>query len=465
MRTFTLLALICWIGLPLESPLVAADSISLLGDWEATAETPNGDTSESSFTISKEGGEFTGTAVGSDDVERPIDRINIDGKTVTFELDVEGNGQKGLLRVVAEETEKGKLSGKWHLFDDAGTEHIAEAWTAVRTSAPAEPAPAATNDSIAGKWNAIATTDDGTELESEVTFTQNAGVYSGGLKSERADITFDKVNVSEKKVTVDFVLDLNGNEVDTRIVATLENEDLLTGKWVIFDGAGQEAATGPWKAERVLTLDLAGTWNVLAKTDQGDNEHQIMFEKTGSGFQGKAESDAGSAEFTEVKVDGNEVNLALPFGEGTIKVAASYKEKNKLTGTWAYHDSDDIDQATGEWVATKEIPKVVPTVVGEWAIVIALGGNERTYDLAISEDGEKLSGVFTSDRSDREFACDSVSFEDGKFKANVTREVRGNDVQFVYEGTLSEDGSLSGTVVPKGYEDQFQGTWTGKREP
>ena len=101
--------------------------------------------------------------------------------------------------------------------------------------------------------------------------------------------------------------------------------------------------------------------------------------------------------------------------------------------------------------------------MGKWNIVISLGDNERTYELAISEDGEGLKGVFTNDRNDRESVCDSISFEAGNLSAKVTRDVRGNEIQFIYEGRLSEDGTLSGTVVPKGYEDQFSGTWTGKR--
>ncbi len=45
----------------------------------------------------------------------------------------------------------------------------------------------------------------------------------------------------------------------------------------------------------------------------------------------------------------------------------------------------------------------------------------------------------------------------------VTRAIQGTDIEFVYKGKLNDD-QLSGSVVPTGYEDQFSGTWTGKRK-
>ena len=105
----------------------------------------------------------------------------------------------------------------------------------------------------------------------------------------------------------------------------------------------------------------------------------------------------------------------------------------------------------------------MPTVVGEWAIEIDFGqGEPRDYTLKISEEDDALGGVFISPRSG-ETKCDSVYFKEAAFGMKVTREVQSMDIEFVYKGKLKDD-QLSGTVVPTGYEDQFSGTWTGKRK-
>ncbi len=447
----------------------AEESVSLIGEWKVTAEKPQGGgTAESTMKIAKEDEKFVGVGTTEDGQKMGITSVSIDGKKVVIDLDFEYNGQDITIRIKAEESEKGTLSGRWLALDAEGTEHVDEAWEAVRTSEPEAESKPESAASIVGKWNAKSTTDNG-DLESVVTFTKDGDKFKGSSKSEQNSLDFDSVSVEGKEVEVELTLDYEGTDIPVTIRAEQTDADHLNGKWVIFDESGQESASGEWDAERALMLDLAGAWDVVATTDDGDLEIQSVFEKTESGYEGKSDTNDGSVDYTSISVADNEVKLGLPFGDGSVKIEASYTEKNKLTGKWHYFENSDSEEASGDWVASKVVVEEKKeeakeeTIVGEWAIEISFGdADPRDYNLKLTEEDDALSGVFISPRSG-ETKCDSVSLKDDAFKMKVTREVQGMDIEFVYEGKLTDD-QLSGSVVPTGYEDQFSGTWTGKRK-
>ena len=465
MRTILGLASIVATFLAGITAVTAQESVSLVGEWKVFAEKPQGGgTAESTMTIEKKDGKLGGVGTTEDGQEMEIKSVTLDGKKATIDFDFEYNGQDITIRVNAEESEKGKLAGRWLALDAEGTEHVDEAWTAERTSEPeAENKPEDAN-TIVGKWNAKSTTDNG-ELESVVTFTKDGDKYKGSSKSERSSLDFDSVSVEGKEVEVELTIDYEGNDIPVTIRAEQTDADHLKGKWLIFDESGQEIASGEWVAERALVLDLAGTWDVVASTDDGDLEFQSVFEKTDDVYKGASETNDGSVDYTSVEVAESDVKLGLPFGDGSVKIAASYTEKNKLTGKWHYFENSDSEVASGDWVASKVVveEKKEESVVGEWAIEIDFGqGEPRDYTLKISENEDALGGVFISPRSG-ETKCDSVSFKEGAFEMKVTRAIQGTDIEFVYKGKLNDD-QLSGSVVPTGYEDQFSGTWTGKRK-
>ena len=445
----------------------AQERVSLLGTWTAIGDLPDGGTNESTLEFAVKGDAIVGTVVRDDEDDRAIDLVKTDGKKVTLEIKVERDGQSGIIRVKAEETRRGRIAGTWYLIDSNGEERAKAPWVAERLSEP-EPEPATA--SIVGKWNAVATTQDGNELPSVVTFEGTPGKYTGKSVSDRGENAFESVKVKNSTVEIEFVLKFNDNEVDVRIEAELKDPDHLKGKWVIFNDSGEAALDGPWEAKRALQLELAGTWNAVASTDDEDREHRAIFEKTDQGYRGRVEGENGSADYTTVKVSGNDVELVLPFGEGTVKVVAKYTEAHTLKGEWAYFDSSDTEQASNAWVAKREVPKAAkaekaaPPVVGGWVVTLQIGDNERDYALNIAEDDGALSGSMVSPRSGK-YDLDSVSFGEGQLVLKVTREIQGNDIEFTYKGSLSEDDTLSGTFVPKGYEDQFSGKWTAKRKP
>ena len=91
-------------------------SVPLDGIWKATASTDDGD-KHYTITITKDGDVMGGSIIedGKDD-ERRLDRVNVDGKNVTIEIDIESDGQNGIVKVAAEEKENGTLIGTWAIL-------------------------------------------------------------------------------------------------------------------------------------------------------------------------------------------------------------------------------------------------------------------------------------------------------------------------------------------------------------
>ena len=205
------------------------------GVWEATMSRPNGDTRDSTLTIQKKDGKWSGTAASSQGEERKLDRVSFDGKSLRIEADVERDDWSGVIGVKAKLDAKGVLKGNWYVQGD----------------------------------------DD------------------------------------------------------------------------------SQIASGDWKAVRSLKASLAGTWNVIAKTDEEDFEHQIVFSASGDGFSGSAHREEDSLDLAKVTVKGNKLLLEIPFGEETVKVKAFQQTAKKIVGEWTLFD--DVVSATnsGEWVATK----------------------------------------------------------------------------------------------------------------
>lgn len=216
--------------------LADAHAPNVQGVWEATMSRPNGETADSTLTIQKKDGKWSGTAANSQGEERKLDRISLDGKSLKIEVDVEREDWSGVFGVQAKLNTKGVLKGNWYVQGD------------------------------------------------------------------------------------------DGNQI----------------------------ASGDWKAVRSLKAALAGTWNVVAKTDEEDFEHQVVFAASGAGFSGTAHRGEDSMDFAKVAVEGNELFLEFPFGEeGTVKIKAFQRTAKKIVGEWTLFDDLDSETDSGEWVATK----------------------------------------------------------------------------------------------------------------
>jgi hypothetical protein len=82
-------------------------------------------------------------------------------------------------------------------------------------------------------------------------------------------------------------------------------------------------------------------------------EHAMIVKKSGSGFSALASTDDGETNYNRVKVLKNGLKMEIPFGGGTVKIAAKLSAAQKLVGEWKYYDDFNEEVAKGNWSATK----------------------------------------------------------------------------------------------------------------
>ena len=125
-RSLSFLFSLCLFGLG----LARADELAvpLEGVWKATASTDNGD-KYYTLTITKDGESLGGSIVEDGEEDgRNLDRIKVDGTKVSIEIDIESDGQKGIVRVSSAESGPGTLAGTWSILDSSGTSLMSGEW-------------------------------------------------------------------------------------------------------------------------------------------------------------------------------------------------------------------------------------------------------------------------------------------------------------------------------------------------
>jgi hypothetical protein len=120
-------------------------------------------------------------------------------------------------------------------------------------------------------------------------------------------------------------------------------------------------------------------------------------------------------------------------------------------------------------ISTASAEDKAPSATGTWTWTVPGrdGGNERKMTLALTQDGEKLTGKLSSPGRDgnareTEIADGSVKGADVSF--TVTREFNGNKMTSKYTGKLTAD-AITGKTESKDREGNDRSRdWTAKRE-
>ncbi len=331
----------------------AADKLDLVGSWDTKTKMENGDITEAKIVITADGDKLSGV-VHRNGEETKLKSISTEGTKVSFALDLNYQDTDIDYSVKAEGSDR-SLTGTWVASDSSGTELATGDWTGSKAETPA---------SLVGRWNSVATTNEGDELPSVATFSANGDSFSGDLKGKSGTIKLTDIEVKGMKVQFDMVFPYEGQDIDIRIKAEQKEADVLDGKWIAFDSDGSEAASGLWRAKRAADqLALVGEWATVATTDDGSEMESVFhFSKTDDKLSGHSESDNGKLEFEVVKVSDNKmtVEMELPYDGNTLDVritAESKDDADKLAGKWVVFDDAGQEAATGDWKADRKASK------------------------------------------------------------------------------------------------------------
>ncbi len=274
----------------------------------------------------------------------------------------------------------------------------------------------AADESITGKWNAVAETPEGPRaLEFE--FKQDGAKIGGTATLGQASGSFSAVKFEPPKFAGD--LEIRGGTF--RLLGSLK-DGKLEGTW---EQVGSEIK-GTWTAVRALpsgpsttassAAGISGTWETLAVTPNGDLTAALEIRQEAEKVSGEIKSDMGSLPIQAVSFKDDKLQFDLDLGGTVYRIQATLKE-GKFVGGWAPAAGGD----GGAWSATRKAsapapaaaPKPeVPAIVGTWNAVAFTPDGEMRFAVEIKQDGGALNGSVST--PDGTIPLQKVSYTDDK---------------------------------------------------
>ena len=216
------------------------------------------------------------------------------------------------------------------------------------------------------------------------------------------------------------------------------------------------------------TGDAAGTWDLSINTPNGPIAASLVLKKDGEKLIGSIASPQG-----EVAVQGTQkdkavsVNFSVQTPNGPIAIVLSgNQDGDALAGTM------DFGQGQGEFSGKRRTgtPAAAATngtaqtdkpadVSGAWALQIDFGGgNSGTPTATLKQDGEKLTGTYSSQVLGEQQITGTIKGNAISFGFQASFD--GNAVKVTYTGTVDKD-TMKGSVT---FGDLGEGTFTGKKK-
>ncbi len=208
--------------------------------WEAEVSLQNGETASSTLTLEKKAGKWSGSYSDAQGKVRKFDRVSFEKGALAIEVDVEREGQSGVLGVQANLDAKGVLKGNWYVRGSDGVEYSSpQPWEAVRSLKAV----------LAGTWQAVAKTDED-NYRFRLVFSQSDSCFSGTAynNEEEDSMDFSKVVVKGDKLSVEF----DDDEAKIKLKASLRAAGKLMGEWsVVYPKPDEEESkSGEWTATK-----------------------------------------------------------------------------------------------------------------------------------------------------------------------------------------------------------------------
>ena len=108
---------------------------------------------------------------------------------------------------------------------------------------------------------------------------------------------------------------------------------------------------------------------------------------------------------------------------------------------------------------TVEASAQTANVAGAWTLTVDSDAGITTPSVTLVQDGETLTGHYSSENLGENDLTGTVSGSDIRF--SFTADLGGMDIEVSYAGTIDEDGMISGTLDLGGFGG---GTFTAVRK-
>ena len=217
------------------------------------------------------------------------------------------------------------------------------------------------------------------------------------------------------------------------------------------------------------TTDAAGIWDVSFTTPNGPIAAALTLKKDGEKLTGSIAGPQG-----EVAVQGTQkdksvsVNFSVQTPNGPLAIVMNgNQEGDAIAGTL------DFGQGPAEWSGKRRAATTGTAgaaagasaqtdkpadVAGAWAIQIEIGGNTGTPTVTFKQDGEKLTGDYSSQVFGEQQVTGTIKGNDITFGFQAS--IEGNAIKVTYSGTVDKD-AMKGKVT---LGDLGEGTFTAKKK-
>jgi hypothetical protein len=213
--------------------------------------------------------------------------------------------------------------------------------------------------------------------------------------------------------------------------------------------------------------DATGTWTVSFNTQNGVIPATVTIRKDGDKLVGTIAAQEGNSPL-EAEVKGKA--LTVWFNYSANGQAIPVEMDGAIDGDSAKGTMSAGGNAAGDWTATREKTakddkpsagdsKPAASLTGDWTMALALDQVNATPALSLKQDGEKLTGTYTSQQYGKFPITGTVKGNDVSFTVNLT--VEGNAITGVYTGKVQPDGTIAGSVDIGG--GMMAGTFTAAR--
>jgi hypothetical protein len=307
------------------------------------------------------------------------------------------------------------------------------------------PAGQAGAQTIAGKWLGNADTPNGpVDLVFEI--RQEGNQLTGTATLFETPTPISALRFDDGKFSGEITV-MGGSY---RLLATV-NEGKMTGTWEQVGGDYK----GTWTAAREAAAPasgIAGTWEIVAVTPDGDASYLLELNRQGDGFTGTIGGDMGTASLDALSFKDGKLHFEVDGG-GTVYIIDGALEGDNLKGRWAISGGD----ASGTWsgkrkgAAAGSAAPAQASLGGTWEGSADTPDGTMSFQMLLQQNGDNLTGQIPM--PDGTVTLQKVSFSGGKLVFEV--DYMGGTYRF--EATLdglslkgkwsSVDGSDSGSFT------------------
>jgi hypothetical protein len=215
------------------------------------------------------------------------------------------------------------------------------------------------NDTLSGKYEGVAKSDQLGEIPLTVQIKNDNGKLTGSIETPQGPAAITGGTFEGGKIVMKF--DAGGNE---GTVTAMLDGDKITGKWELAgQGGGLELKRAAMVASAPASSasgaahpaapaaggdPISGEWEAAADANGAQFPFTLKLKLQGDKVTGSSESDQGSAEVSKGSLVGDKLTFTLDTPNGAIGFTATVKD-GKITG-----DFDFAGQMTGKWEAKKK---------------------------------------------------------------------------------------------------------------